>query len=139
MKNVVLNFKSIQQVGDQRDVIEFMSVAEVEENEKGIVLTYEENITDNQPGVHSKVAVNKDGSVCINRSGGFGGELFIEQGKRHLCSYVTPYGDMTIGIFGDYVKSNIIDGTGNLEMQYSIDVNSGLLSKNKVEIRISEE
>ncbi len=43
-----------------------------------------------------------------------------------------------MGIFGENVRSSLDENGGSLFMSYTIDVNYGMLSRNKVEISVRE-
>lgn len=74
--------------------------------------------------------------VRITRSGAFNSEMIMEPGKRHICVYSTPAGDINMGIFTQRVKSFITQNGGTLEFEYSLDVNGGYISRNIIEIDI---
>ncbi|MBO5908909.1 MAG: DUF1934 family protein, partial [Clostridia bacterium] len=54
------------------------------------------------------------------------------------CLYNTPQGDFVIGIYGETLNTQLSDNGGSIYMSYTIDVNSGLLSKNIMEIKVKE-
>ncbi|MBR5774159.1 MAG: DUF1934 domain-containing protein [Clostridia bacterium] len=77
---------------------------------------------------------------CVEtlRTGGYTMQLIAEKGKRHNCCYDTPYGSMVLGVFCNRVKNRLDENGGELEFSYTLDVNSALLSENKVLISIKE-
>lgn len=139
MRKVTFNIKGTQEIEGNTDVMEFVSVGEYSITDDEIVLVYDEGVSYGINGVKTTLTLKKDGIVTLERNGGAYGNLVVEEGKRHLCQYRTEYGDIMIGIFGESVKNNLTEFGGELSLQYSIDVNAGLLSKNKVEISIREE
>ncbi len=64
--------------------------------------------------------------------------MVIEKGVRNNCFYMTPMGELSLGIFGEKVKTNLTENGGSISMNYTIDANSQLLSRNKVNISIKE-
>ncbi len=139
MKEVTFNIKGTQEIDGHSDVIEFMSVGKYTNSDDSVILEYDESVSFGVKGVKTTLTLHQNGVVTLERSGGKYGNLIVEEGKRHLCQYSTEYGDIMIGIFGESVKNNLTEDGGSLSLQYSIDVNAGLLSKNKVEISIREE
>ena len=139
MKNVVLNIKSSQEIDGQVDTMEFMSVGSCSFNDNKTILEYDESVSFGIDGVKTTLIIDDNGIVTLNRSLGKYGNLVVEEGKRHLCQYATEYGDFMIGIFGECIKNELSPNGGNLLLKYSIDINSGLLSKNKVEISMRED
>ena len=138
MKNIVLNIKSTQEIDGQSDSTEFVSCGTYEYRDDGVEVFYDESVALGIDHVKTKLSV-KNGVVQILRNNGDFGALLIEEGKRHQCQYYTQYGNIVIGIYGNKVENNLNSSGGNINLIYSIDVNSGLLSRNKVEIKIREE
>jgi uncharacterized beta-barrel protein YwiB (DUF1934 family) len=64
--------------------------------------------------------------------------LVLEEGKRHLCQYGTPYGSLTLGVFTSKIDDCLNDHGGKLELEYTLDVNSNLSSINAITITIKE-
>lgn len=77
---------------------------------------------------------------CVEtlRTGGYTMQLIAEKGKRHNCCYDTPYGSMVLGVFCSNVLNNLYEGGGEIVFSYTLDINSALLSENKVKISIKE-
>jgi len=139
MQEVTFNIKGTQEIDGNTDVMDFVSIGVYEFSENEIVLEYDEGVSFGVNGVKTSLTIASDGVVTLARNGGKFGNLVIEEGKRHLCQYGTEYGDIMIGIFGESVANRLAENGGNLILQYTIDVNSELLSRNKVEISIREE
>ena len=139
MKKAMINIKSSQEIDGQTDTMEFMCTGIFSVSDKSTVLQYDESVSLGIDGVKTTLKLDDNGIVTLERSCGKYGNLIVEEGKRHLCQYATEFGDIMIGIYGESVKNNISQNGGNLSLQYSIDINSGLLSRNRVEISIREE
>ena len=139
MDNIVLEIKSTQEIDGQSDKTEFVSYGKYLYSEKGVEVTYDESVALGVDNVTTNLTVDKNGVVKIIRNNGDFGCLVVEEGKRHLCQYHTAYGNLMIGIYGNKVENELKSYGGNLTLIYSIEVNSGLLSRNKVEIKIREE
>lgn len=56
--------------------------------------------------------------------------LILEPGKRHLCLYDMGYGNVTLGVFTDYINSTLTDTGGRLDVRYTLDIDSNLSSVN---------
>lgn len=139
MDNIVLEIKSTQEIDGQSDKTEFVSYGKYLYSENGVEVTYDESVALGVDNVTTNLTVDKNGVVKIIRNNGDFGCLVVEEGKRHLCQYHTAYGNLMIGIYGNKVENELKSYGGNLTLIYSIEVNSGLLSRNKVEIKIREE
>ena len=74
----------------------------------------------------------------MTREGNYTSELIIEQDKRHNCYYSTPFGDFMMGIYAKRVDSNMKSDGGTLSLEYTLDFNSDLASKNQLTINVKE-
>ena len=43
---------------------------------------------------------------------------------------------MTVGVFGEEIENTLTENGGKLFMKYSLDINSGLISENEIEISV---
>jgi uncharacterized beta-barrel protein YwiB (DUF1934 family) len=87
--------------------------------------------------VQTEIAIEGD-TVVLKRSGGMESQLTIQKGRRHSSLYNTPQGDFVLGIFGESLMAEFSETQGKIYMSYTIDVYSGLLSKNIMEIKFKE-
>ena len=77
--------------------------------------------------------------VTINRKGQFGSQLMLEKGRRHQCIYSTIAGDMSIGVFTKTVDNRLGENGGTLEVSYTLDFNTDLVSENRFFITVEEK
>ena len=138
MENILLNIKGVQEVDGQKDVTEFLSSGGLSFDDENVVITYDDSVSLGIEGVETKITITPEKTVTLLRNNGKYGNLIIEEGKRHLCRYATEYGDIMLGINGEMVYDKL-KTDGVLKLKYSIDINSGLLSRNEVEISIRED
>ena len=76
--------------------------------------------------------------VRVTRSGAFNSEMIMEPGKRYICVYSTPAGNINMGIFTQRLESLMSLSGGLLKFEYSLDVNGGYVSRNILEIEIKQ-
>lgn len=137
MKNVLIKIKGTQTVGEQSDTVELTTVGKMGEKNGRVFITYSEEQTE-IPATLTTLKIAGEKSVTIQRSGGSTNRLFIEKGQRNLSLYETGYGVLTIGVFGEKIVNEINETGGRLTMSYTLDANSSLISRNKLEIHIKE-
>ena len=138
MKEVLIEIKGTQQYPDSEpDVTTFTTTGTVEVSENSLTLRYGESEMIGAKDVTSEIVIEGD-TVILTRSGGMQSQLTIEKGRRHSCLYNTPQGDFVIGIFGESLLTEIGENEGKIYMSYTIDVYSGLLNKNILEIKFKE-
>lgn len=139
MKEVLIEIRGAQEYDNGvSDESTFTTNGKLCFENDGIKLFYDEGEMIGAPNVKSEISVENNNRVTLSRTGAVKTRMIIEQGKRHSCFYSTPQGDFVIGIFGDKLHSSFDENGGKIKMNYTIDVNSGLVSKNTMEITIKE-
>jgi len=138
MKDVLIEIKGTQQYSESEpDVSTFTTTGKFSVDEKEIKLIYNESEMIGAKDVTSEITIEGD-TVTLARRGGMESRLTIEKGRRHSCLYNTPEGDFVIGIYGESLLTEFTQNSAKIYMSYTIDVYSGLLSKNIMEIKIKE-
>ena len=96
---------------------------------------YEEN----NPNDYSDNLIKVENEiVTISRKGSTRSQLMLEKGKRHQCVYQTPMGDLMIGVYTKSMKSTLTEKGGTLEVSYTLDFNTDLVSENRFKVTIEE-
>jgi len=135
MKDVIMKIKGTQSVGDgEPDVIEMITEGGMDINDRRILLVYNEG--EDLGGGKTELSVDGEKMAMLKRGNSAAGRIVIQKGKRHLCHYVIPQGEMMVGVFGESIKNTLGETGGELYLSYTIDINMGLLSKNQVEISV---
>lgn len=102
-------------------------------------IVYREYDQNNQVSQTSTLKIEKDSvSLIRNNSDSYHTNLILENGKRHLCQYGTPYGDITLGVFTSKLEDSLSDHGGDLTIEYLLDVNTNLSSVNQITISVRE-
>lgn len=125
-----------QIVDGESDRVEMSARGTVEELEDGYALSYVERDGPLE-GTITRLKVSGR-RVELLRLGKYGSEMVMERGRRHLCSYPTPYGDLLLGVFANRVEHRIHNGAGVIEVAYTLDSNNTLASKNKLHITLKK-
>ena len=107
------------------------------ENDK-VVIEYVENNEETGPE-ETTISVLEGNIISIVRKGQFSSEMMVEKNTRHHTFYRTPYGELTMGIYGNQVEWSKDDKGGVLKMKYSLDFNNGFVSENTMKIYIEEK
>lgn len=81
----------------------------------------------------------EENMVTISRKGPYKSQLMLEKGKRHQCLYQTIAGDLMIGVFTKTLNNNLTPNGGELEVSYTLDFNTDLVSENSFKIKIEEK
>lgn len=139
MKNVVITIKG-KSFFDSKppEETEVQALGSLVADNGVISVTYDDTMGAGLDNITATLKAFDSGLVTIERSGVMEHKLMIEKNKRHQSVYTTPYGDMTVGIFGEIVDGKLTAKGGRLFMKYSLDINSGLISENELEINVKE-
>lgn len=139
MKDVVIDIKGIQEVDGQEDVVEVTTVGKMNIINGKTYLKYEDSVATGVEGVSCVIKIDEeDNSVVMSRSGTLNSRMYIKKGQRHICHYETGQGTITMGIFGEAVTHNMTADGGKIFMSYTLDINYGMVSRNKVEISVKQ-
>lgn len=139
IKDVIIDIKTQQTVDGDTDMIEFTTDGRFGFNDGSYFIAYDESkLLDVEGEVKTTVFVRPDNTVVLQRKGAYNSRMIIEKGIRNNCFYTTPMGELTLGVFGKMVKSDLTDNGGTVSMNYTIDTNMQLLSQNQVKISVKE-
>ncbi len=139
IKDVIIEIRSTQTVDSETDNIEFSTEGRFGLKDGEYYISYHEGkLFDTEDDVHTHIYVKSDDSLILQRSGSVKSRMLIEKGKRNSSIYSLPYGQMTIGVFGEKLEFNLNENGGSIELWYNIDQELNLVSKNTVNITIRE-
>jgi len=139
-KDVMIRIKSTQTVDGQKDVIEVLTAGSFYKRNSNYYIMYDETEATGFDGAKTLLRYEpKQNRVTMSRTGENGSQLIIEKGRRHQCNYNTGYGDLTIGVLGSSLKSELTENGGQISFCYSLDINTALTSENAVDIYVAED
>lgn len=139
MKDVFIRIKGIQGLDDgEKDTVEFSTDGKMEVAGDTVTFYYNEGQMMEGAEINTKLEAKLNDTVIMERTGSMNSRLVIKKGTRNNCFYSTPYGDLTIGIYGEEIDNRLTSNGGSLKMAYSIDSGGNLVSKNEVEITVRE-
>lgn len=139
IKDVLISIKGTQGLEDNTDTVEFMTDGRFGINDGEYFISYDESaMLDSGEEVKTYLYLKSDNSVIIQRNGAVKSKILIEEGKRNTSFYTTPYGNLTIGVFGEAIKHNLSVFGGEITLKYTLDTDLKLLSENTVNISVRE-
>ncbi len=139
IKDVIIDIKTEQTVDGNTDTIQFTTDGRFGIKDGSFFISYDESrLLEVDGEVKTTVFIKPDNSVVMQRNGAYNSRMVIEKGVRSNCFYSTPMGQISLGIFGEKVMSSLTENGGNLVMNYTIDTDLKLLSRNRVNITVKE-
>ncbi len=101
-------------------------------------IAYKEYDEDDPRLSHTAVLKVEPGKVTMIRQGS-STRLILEEGKRHLCLYDTGFGSLTVGVFTSCLKVALGREGGEMDIRYTLDIDSNLSSQNELTIKVSPQ
>lgn len=113
---------------------EMITNADIEGSAESYTVRYREQ-SEEMKGCSTCIKVVGGKCVEIVREGAYNTVMKIEKGKRNVCCYSTPVGNIFMGISANMVASEFVnDRLRKLEFAYELDADGSLLSKNRIRI-----
>ncbi len=138
LKEALIKIKGTQCLGEESDITELTTFGKFGIKNGSYFISYDESELSGMKNVKTGIFVRQDDTVVIKRTGELESTLEVENGKRSMCFYNTDAGILEIGVFGEKVINGLSLNGGTLKMEYNIDSNLRLISKNTVEITVRE-
>jgi uncharacterized beta-barrel protein YwiB (DUF1934 family) len=138
MKDVIISIKGAQApyMADE-DSIELITNGEYAHESGETVFSYMESEMTGMEGTRTTFRVSPH-MVTLTREGTLNAQMVFEQGKKHLFLYETPHGAMSMGVDTRRLSTGLGDSGGEMEIDYTIDVDSVVVSENSFVISVRE-
>ncbi|WP_251316163.1 DUF1934 domain-containing protein [Flintibacter muris] len=137
-KEVVISIKGMQTYeGTPPDIIELVTEGRLVRDGSSYTLSYQESELTGLEGTLTTIQVDGE-QVTLMRVGEFNSQLVFQEGRRHLSMYNTPYGAMTIGVNTRHLLAELNDQGGDIEVDYSVEVDHALTGRNIFRINVKE-
>lgn len=138
IKDVIIDIKGVQGIDDESDTIEFTTDGRFGFKDGEYFISYDEGqMLQDETKVKTTLLVKSD-SVVLSRSGSVNSRMLIQKGERNTCFYSTPHGNLVLGIFGNSLEYDLTEKGGRIRIEYNIDSDLKLVSKNSVDITVRE-
>ena len=138
-ENFILSVTGTQTVEDHSDKIELKTMASYITKNGSRYITYKEyDAQDPEKKYRTTVKVDENNIVTVMKGGSEHHNMILEKGERHKCEYATAFGIISLGVYTEKVRVDLDDHGGELEVHYSIDIESQLASKNELYIKLEE-
>lgn len=134
-KDVIIDIVARQKTANDEDTMTVTTVGKFSGDENDFKLVYTD-MDGELEGCTTTVHVKNKKTVTMTRKGSYSSELIIEEKRRHNCHYMTPYGELIMGVFAKQVNSEFNGDNAKLDFHYTIDFNSGLVSVNHMTISV---
>lgn len=134
----MINIKGVQIADGESDTTELFTHGTFYKKNNIYYLSYDESESTGYEDCHTTLKVENENKVSLIRHGKYRTNLTIERGTRHVGWYDTIQGQLLIGVQTSEIDVNIDDNGGSLYFKYALDINTSLISENKVYVNVSE-
>ncbi len=128
-----------QTLDGETDKIEVLTSGNFMKRKDHFYIGYKEYDEDDPETCYDNLIKVEGDVVSINRKGPTRSQLMLEKGKRHQCIYRTVAGDLNIGVFTRTLNNDLHERGGSLEVSYTLDFNTALVSENRFYITVEEK
>ncbi|MCL2368271.1 MAG: DUF1934 domain-containing protein [Oscillospiraceae bacterium] len=139
MKNVIITIKGLQDASpgqvDTAEAIELITSGEYSHLGRESVLSYLESEMTGMEGTRTTFRASPE-RVTLTREGTLNTQMIFEQGKKHRFLYETPYGATSLGVDTRRLTCGFGEDGGEMEIDYTIDVDSVVVSENSFIISV---
>ena len=138
MKDVIISIKGTQgPCSPGEEAIELITNGEYCHEGSETVFSYMESEMTGMEGTRTTFHVSPR-KVTLTREGTMNAQMVFEAGKKHLFLYETPYGATSMGVDTRRLTSGLGASGGDMEIDYTIDVDSVVVSENCFIISVRE-
>ena len=133
---VLLTIRGEQYFDDlDPDATELLTDASMRMTPEGLLFSYEESALTGMEGTTTTFEV-RGPRVILTRSGAVNSQMVFEEGRQHTSLYETPFGELAVDIQTSYLRHNLTERGGLLEIKYSIAVDHTATGRNVFKIRV---
>lgn len=136
-KNAIISIKGFQTVaGDiTNGCIEFMTDGKYSMTDGVGEISYVESELTGFAGCHTVFHITNE-YISLTRAGEVNSEMIFDPIRKHNFVYDTPLGSMLFGLSTQRIINELDENGGRLEIRYSLDVDSRIISNNSFEINV---
>lgn len=133
-KKATITVVGRQLVDCESDITEISVKGTYRKTDKGYIAEYTdfESLEGSEKTV---ISVNGE-TMLMTKFGDVSTEMLFRQGERSNSDYITPFGNITIGIYTKKLESSLDENGGRVSLEYTIDFNSGFAALNELEITV---
>ena len=135
----LISIRGEQKLDGDTDQIEVLTAGNFMKRKDHFYIGYKEYDEDNPETYYDNLIKVEGDTVTINRKGPMRSQLMLQRGRRHQCVYQTVAGDLNIGVFTKTLENRLHEKGGELEVSYTLDFNTDLVSENRFLIKVTEK
>ncbi|SNX53954.1 DUF1934 domain-containing protein [Thermoanaerobacterium sp. RBIITD] len=138
MRKAVITVKGTQKnAQNELDTIELITEGGFLRKGDYYYIKYDESEISGMDGTTTTLKISED-VVVLMRFGSNQSKMVFEKDKRHESNYVTPYGNVLLGIKPHVIDVKLNENGGELKLKYALDLNENVISDNELHLTVRE-
>lgn len=137
-KEVLVSVTGLQHQDGETDRTETITVGNYYKKDDSHYLFYEEMIEGFSEPVKNRITFSK-GQLSVQKNGVIASNMIFEEKKKNLSNYVTPYGNIMVGIDAKKVELKEEERQIKVQVDYAMEVNYEHLADCSLTIDIKEK
>jgi len=138
-KDVIITLKGVVSPENDEELMELITEGRLYRKNGSYFITYRESELTGMVGVTTTLKVEA-GGVTVMRNGPMSTHMVFRQGEKHYGLYQLEGGEpMTIAVRTSRVRQTICDFGGDVEIDYSIEINNVPTAENKLRLNVREQ
>ena len=138
-KDVIITLKGVVSPENDEELMELITECRLYRKNGSYFITYRESELTGMVGVTTTLKVEA-GGVTVMRNGPMSTHMVFRQGEKHYGLYQLEGGEpMTIAVRTSRVRQTICDFGGDVEIDYSIEINNVPTAENKLRLNVREQ
>lgn len=134
--NVLISIKTIQKVdGESIEPIELQTPGKFGVINKKYYIIYDESEMTGFADTTTTIKI-WEGNAVVTRRGKHNMRLVYQVGKRNLCMYPTPYGEIAASIYTSEIDFSFSERKGDLKVNYTLDADNENFIQNSLNVSI---
>lgn len=133
-------FDPLQTDDDEPQDMEMYSDARLRLTDDMFSLSYEETALTGMEGTSSQLSFirSQPHLLTMIRSGSVSTALVFEPGKRHFCTYKTPYMPFEICVHTIKVDNRLLDAEGTLDLDYVVEIRGAQAERCRLHLELKQ-
>ena len=137
MRDVIISVTGVQHGVGGPDSLQLVTAGQYGVDRDEIRMTWEESELTGMEGTRTSITVQPR-SVVLSREGANNSTMEFEEGHKHYFLYETPFGSATMGLDTHRIRSRLGFHGGDMEIEYTLDVNQTIVGRNRFYIQVQE-
>ncbi len=121
-RNVLISISGARMTDDGSEQVEMVTTGDYFGRDGKHFVLYEEILEDGSGSVRNTIRIQPD-RMSIIKKGEASTQMVFEKNKKNLSCYVTPFGQMMVGIHTGDVKILEEEDLLKVDVDYSLDIN----------------